>query len=202
MGENMTNNRTAARHARKPIIILVEDDTIALHYMRLALQRKLPTYRTVSLTSAKQFYDYVASVRDADIAALVTDGILGVERSGLELLAYCREKLPYVIRLLVSAFGPDEAINSLAHRYFIKPIKPSYLAEKLKSLLAPKAGRTKTALRRRRSVSMNQRRTSKRTDRGSTSHEHTNTRKLGNPRPSNDPDEAESRRACDEKSTK
>ncbi len=105
----------------KPLILFVDDEANAGKYFAKVFARNFTVITRESVDDAEAVLDE----RGDDIAILVTDQRMP-KRSGTDLLKYCVDTHPHIIRILTTAYAElDAAITAVnsgeIFRYIVKP---------------------------------------------------------------------------------
>ncbi len=122
------------RSARRPIILVVEDDAEVRHFLVDVLQAGATV---LEAESGRQAVDLLDEHRGRGLDLLLVDYLLP-ERSGLEILRLTRERWPWIPTVIMTGVGSEdlaiEALRAGARDYLRKPIGLEELTQAVDAL--------------------------------------------------------------------
>lgn len=123
----------------KPKLLCVDDETEITDSLKRLLISDFRVFTASSVTEAKEVLE-----TNPDVAIVLSDQRMG-DGTGLELLAFVREKYPETVRALLTAHvnlvAFTEAVNnSYVHRLILKPWDNVYLRAQMIEALAAHGG--------------------------------------------------------------
>lgn len=129
-----SDNDAAVQTSALPVVLVVDDDTEVLRFLRLLLQN---SYQVVTKSSA---IEAIASLSEVTPDLIVSD-VMMVGMDGYELCSHLKQDVAYChlpIILLTAKVSLEERIHGLnvgADAYVTKPFEPDYLKALIQSLL-------------------------------------------------------------------